>query len=144
VTRFGFDAYDEQPGPLDTACWIFRKKPTNRGYAQMRMPDGTQPCAHRAFYEHHVGPIPEGMTLDHLCRVRQCVNPLHLEPVTRGENVLRGDTLSAHNAAKTHCKRGHEFTPENTRLYAGARWCRACARERARRLYHEQKDQRAA
>lgn len=87
--------------------------------------------AHRWAYEHEVGPIPDGLTLDHLCRNRACVEVTHLEPVTRGKNVLRGVGLAAQNARKTHCLRGHEFTPENTytRL-GGKRQCRQCRRAR--------------
>jgi hypothetical protein len=131
--RCGFDAYDVEDHGYDTPCWIFRKKPTNRGYAQFMMPDGSQPGAHRAFYEHYVGPIPVGLTIDHLCRVRRCVNPDHLEPVTRGENVLRGDTITAANARKTHCPRGHEYDEANTYVCKrGMRHCRTCHQLRQR------------
>jgi hypothetical protein len=127
----GFDAYDAEDRGYLTPCWIYRKKPTQKGYCQMKMPDGSQPMAHRAFYEQHIGSIPEGLTLDHLCEVRNCVNPTHLEPVTRGANVLRGDTLSAANTRKTRCPRGHAYDEENTRVTPrGARACRACSRER--------------
>jgi hypothetical protein len=76
--------------------------------------------------------IPEGKQLDHLCDVTLCVNPKHLEPVTVRENVLRGDTLTARNLAKTHCKQGHEFTPQNTYWQAKGtqRQCRTCRSER--------------
>jgi hypothetical protein len=84
--------------------------------------------AHRVAYELTVGPIPAGMTLDHLCRNKGCVNPHHLEPVTNRENILRGDGETARNARKTHCKRGHEFTTENTYIVpsSGGRVCRTC------------------
>ena len=93
--------------------------------------------AHRFAYEEIVGPIPEGLILDHLCRNRSCVNPAHLEPVTNKENVLRGEGIAAKNAVKTHCKHGHEFTEENTYItYRGDRSCRTCQRSwnRKRRL----------
>lgn len=80
-----------------------------------------------------VGPIPEGLDLDHLCRVRQCVNPDHLEPVTARENLMRSPlTQASINSAKTHCKRGHEFTPDNTRIFpkSGSRCCKTCERQR--------------
>lgn len=111
-----------------TGCWEWQRAITN-GYGVVQdLRAHRQTQAHRAVYELHHGPIPEGMTLDHLCRNRACVNPNHLEPVSRGENVLRGEGHAAVNARKTHCKRGHEFTPENS-YYApngkGKR-CREC------------------
>lgn len=80
------------------------------------------------------GPIPAGLTLDHLCRVRACVNPAHLEPVTLAENKRRGESPAARKARQTHCMRGHEFTPENTirrkdrrgRGILTGRECRVC------------------
>lgn len=91
---------------------------------------------HRASYEMFVGPIPEGLVIDHLCRNRACCRPDHLEPVTIGENIRRGE-----QATKTHCVHGHEFTPSNTYLrLTGGRECRAC---RKRRMA-EHKERRAA
>lgn len=82
--------------------------------------------AHRWSYEFHVGPIPEGLDLDHLCRNRGCVNPDHLEPVTREENIRRAF------ATVTHCPSGHPYSDENTYVRPGTvhRKCRACARQR--------------
>lgn len=129
--HLGFEDYDEVEMGYVSACWIYRKRPTSRGYAQMKMPDGRQPLAHRMFYEHHVGPIPDGLTIDHLCKITRCVNPAHLEPVTQQVNTLRGDGPSAINARKTHCPKGHEYTPENTyAVKTGGRACKACSRER--------------
>lgn len=89
--------------------------------------------AHRVAYEFFVGPIPTGMVLDHLCRNTMCVNPEHLEPVTQRENLERGQGRSR---ASTHCKNGHEYTPENTRIVVirgyETRVCRACKRDWAR------------
>jgi hypothetical protein len=90
--------------------------------------------AHRWSYEALKGAIPAGLDLDHLCRVRACVNPDHLEPVTRGENARRGDA-GAHLAAKTHCPQGHPYSGDNLyiRPSDGARECRTCKRETTRR-----------
>jgi hypothetical protein len=108
--------------------------------------------AHKFFYEHIVGPVPDGMVLDHTCHDpetceggktcphRMCCNPSHLQTVTNRANLLRGGTLAAENATKTHCDHGHEFTPENTFLRKhGKRECRECMRQRARDYYHAKK-----
>lgn len=83
--------------------------------------------AHRVAYEEIMGPVPEGLELDHLCRTRSCVNPSHLEPVTHRENMNRGDVATRR---KTHCPKGHPYDEENTGIYNGYRNCRACARLR--------------
>lgn len=115
-----------------TGCWIWEASRNQYGYGQFYFA-GQPRKAHRLAYEWAMGEIPVGLEIDHLCKVRECVNPAHLEPVTHRENLLRGDTFQAANAAKTHCKRGHEFSPENTRVVAG-RWrkCRTCMRNEAR------------
>jgi HNH endonuclease len=113
-------------------CWTWTGYVNQSGYGRFYLStEKRATMAHRFAYEQIVGPIPEGLTLDHLCRNRGCVNPAHLEPVTNRENVLRGVGLPAVNAAKTACFRGHPFTPENTRIMGGKRtagWrqCRAC------------------
>lgn len=88
---------------------------------------------HRRMYEWFVGPIPEGLQLDHLCRVRNCANPAHLEPVTCQENLRRSDeTHAARNRAKTHCAAGHPYDAANTYSRTrpgGGRDCRACQRQ---------------
>lgn len=124
---------DISRGP--TGCWLWTAALTDRGYGdRFRLDDGRKVAPHRLAYELLVGPIPDGLQLDHLCRVRNCVNPSHLEAVTCQENLLRGVTWAAYNARKTHCKHGHEFDEANTRIAAdGSRSCRACAREKARR-----------
>lgn len=113
----------------DNGCWIWQGAQTGTGYGHMW--DGAKVRrTHRIAYEIHVGPIPEGLHLDHLCRVRLCCNPAHLEPVTIRENLLRGVGFAAVHAAQTHCIHGHEFTEANTRIdRLGRRFCRACRRE---------------
>lgn len=99
------------------------------GYGKLGR-DGHTYYAHRYVYEQTVGPIPDGMVLDHLCRNRACVNTAHLEVVTQRENVLRGDTIPARNVVKTHCPHGHEYTPDNIYWAAGHRRCATCVRGR--------------
>lgn len=112
----------------DNSCWLWTGY-VLRGYGRFESTG-----AHRVAYELLVAPIPPGLHLDHLCRVTRCVNPSHLEPVTQAENNRRA------SAAQTHCKRGHEFTPENTYRIPGRpspRTCRECAKERSRRWWQE-------
>lgn len=116
-------------------CWLWTAGQAGAGYGQFSV-RGTHVYAHRWSYEQAKGAIPEGLVIDHLCRNRLCVRPSHLEAVTQRTNVLRGETLPAQEVALTHCLRGHEFTPENTRITpTGTRACRPCraAGERARR-----------
>lgn len=119
-------------------CWPWMGLILNTGYGQIGW-RGKGVSAHRLAYELLIGPIPEGLTIDHLCRVRACVNPAHMETVTRGENTLRSPIgISAVNARKTHCMRGHAFDEHNTKVRRTGRACRAClrlldARYRARR-----------
>ena len=115
-------------------CWLWQGS-TSRGYG--RLVTESENYVHRIAYEAVVGKIPEETTLDHLCRVRNCVNPDHLEPVSLAENILRGNGVAARNARKTHCKRGHMFTPENTYLIpSGGRACRECQRDNDLRRYY--------
>lgn len=91
--------------------------------------------AHRWSYAQHIGPIPEGMVIDHLCRNTLCVNPDHLEPVTRRVNTLRGVGVSAVHAVKEECINGHPFSGDNLILRSNGRWrdCRECKRQKDRR-----------
>lgn len=108
-------------------CWLWKGGLNKKGYGKCY--DGARnEIAHIAFYRLLVGPIPSGLELDHICRVRRCVNPEHLEPVTHAENIRRGRSGAA-NREKTHCSKGHEFTPENTyRDKQNRRQCLVCKR----------------
>lgn len=120
-----------------SGCWLWTTC-KNNGYGVFHI-NHRQSRSHRLAYISLVGAIPEGLQLDHLCRVRNCVNPDHLEPVTRKENILRGEGFAAKNARQTHCINGHKFTPENTRNITqdGGRFvlrqCRTCLRLNMRR-----------
>jgi hypothetical protein len=130
------DRYDHFTIPEpNSGCYIWMGNLSWNGYGSIKVgykSEGNRKTewAHRAAYEYFVGPIPKGMDLDHKCRVRCCVNPAHLEPVTRSENNKRGllpSIIRARAASKTHCKRGHPLSGDN--LYIGTgnrRVCRTC------------------
>lgn len=108
------------------ACWLWTATKTQNGYGLFTT-DGRTGPAHRFAYELLVGPIPDGMQLDHLCRVRECVNPDHLEPVTNDENIRRG----MKGELRTHCRNGHAYLPDNLILEPvgdgrTARRCKVC------------------
>ena len=140
----------DRPSPTDRfwarvdksgECWLWTAYRRSDGYGQFRI--GVRVVrAHRYAYELLVGPIPEGLILDHLCRVRNCVNPAHLEPVTQGENVRRGlaggPAAGLRMRAKTHCLQGHPYDEENTRWYKGWRYCRTCQHLRDRSRSYSQ------
>ncbi len=111
-------------------CWLWTASQRTNGYGQFAIKHGQVVYAHRFAYEALVGPIPVGLQIDHLCRVRHCVNPSHMEPVTPRENTLRGYGISVINAAKTHCPQGHLY---DARRQNGDRRCRTCNREEKRR-----------
>jgi hypothetical protein len=120
----------------ESGCWNWTGTLNVRdGYGFFKV-DRRQWSSHRWAYETLVGEVENGLHLDHLCRNRLCCNPDHLEPVTCRENLMRGETLAAANAAKTHCIHGHEFNEENTYWRRDrtppTRMCRACSRQRAR------------
>jgi hypothetical protein len=126
-------------------CWIWQAATDGGSRYGSIYRDGRLVRAHRVAYEMLVGPIPDGLVIDHLCRVTLCVNPAHMEVVTQRENIMRGEAPTATNAVKTHCKRGHEFTPENTRLTRqGGRCCLSCEREHHHRSYARRVALRAA
>ena len=114
-------------------CWLWTGGTHAGGYGRI-MHEGRLVRAHRFAYEHFRDPIPDGLQLDHLCRVRHCVNPKHLEVVSAKDNLRRGYGVAGTHRRQTHCKRGHEFTPENTYREPsrpGSRSCRKCQRQRA-------------
>lgn len=107
-------------------CWLWTGTIASTGYG-ITTRDYAQLMAHRAAYELLMGPIPAGLHLDHLCRNTACVNPDHLEPVRCRTNLLRGHGLSAKNARKTHCKRGHPLSGANLYIHKHGRACRTCS-----------------
>ena len=122
-------------------CWLWTGGLTPEGYGKFWL-NGKHVGAHRVAYALATGGLPDRERhLDHLCRVRHCVRREHLEPVTVRETLMRGPTtLAAVNAAKTHCRNGHEFTDANTyRAPGGQRMCRECMRASDRRGYWRKK-----
>ncbi len=116
-------------------CWLWKGARHTEGYGILKI-NRRDYRAHRLTYAILVGPIPDGLELDHLCRNRAYVNPEHLEAVTRKENILRGESGSARNARKTHCHNGHPLTGDNLRFKKdGARVCLTCLRVRDRSGY---------
>ncbi len=113
-------------------CWIWQSGLNPGGYGQFRF-NGRQVGAHRAAYLMFRGPIAHGLDLDHLCRNRACVNPAHLEPVARSENLRRGE-VGQWNRATERCPKGHPYDEANTyHDPRGWRGCRMCRNEAARR-----------
>jgi hypothetical protein len=110
---------------LETNHWIWNGCKLPAGYGKK----GANGYAHRWVYETLVGHIPEGMTIDHLCRVTSCVNPEHLEVVSMAENIRRGFGVAGINTRKTHCPKGHSYDMFEK---DGSRGCRTCHNEKVR------------
>jgi hypothetical protein len=128
----------------ESDCWMWKGTISDGGYAHVVWTGSPNTRrVHRIVYQLLVGPIPSGLTLDHLCRVKSCVNPSHLEPVTMKENNLRSMSLSAINARKTHCIRGHDLNnPDLVYRRRGWRDCTICRLLRQDRIRHEQGENR--
>ena len=112
-------------------CWLWRGSILADGYGQVKRAHKTLK-AHRVAWELLSGPVPDELELDHLCRVRLCVNTAHLEPVPGAENNRRSESPSAQNARKTHCAYGHPLSGDNLFYSDGRRQCRICHRRRGR------------
>lgn len=125
--------FTEKFTATENGCWEWSAAIDPHGYGRFSVKMGPtrkdyrMKLAHRVSYETYVGKIPEGLDLDHLCRNRKCVNPGHLEPVTRSENLRRSPLMGRAALAKTECPKGHPYNKENTRIGKnGSRHCKAC------------------
>ena len=127
--------------PYEGGCWLWTGAKYRDGYGEFNH-KGRPTAAHRWAYEHFYGAIPQGLHIDHLCRVRGCVNPWHLEAVTQAENNRRGRRLES---TPTHCWQGHERTPENSYIYSSyGRRCKECKLEAVRKRRVSEAERNAA
>lgn len=120
-------------------CWEWQGTVAPRGYGYLHVGAAKWVKAHRFSYETSVGPIPTGLVVDHLCLNPQCVRPDHLEAVTQYENLSRS---TIYNRNKTHCPRGHEYTPDNVQLDDGKRHCKTCRSTQSKARYAAKKGNR--
>lgn len=128
------DKFAKRVALADSGCLQWIGAEDWDGYGRFYIGDSKEVRAHRWSYEYHVGPIPVGLVIDHLCRNKLCVNPNHLEAVTDRVNVLRGVGPSALHAKKTHCPAGHPYAGDNLYIHepSNMRRCRTCQREQVR------------
>jgi hypothetical protein len=141
------DRFAEHIALTDSGCVEWIASSTNGvGYGLLTTNrTGGKMLAHRFSYEHHHGPIPDGLVIDHLCRNTLCVHPDHLEAVTQRVNTLRGTAPTAVNALKTNCLHGHPLSGDNLYITPrGRRECRACHRIRETVRYRARKAEKAA
>lgn len=124
----------------ESGCIIWMGSINWGGYGRFAPTPGRNTGAHRVAYELAKGPIPEGLQIDHKCRVRSCINPDHLEAVTFKENILRGVSPSAKHAKKTHCPNGHPYDRQTKRK----RWCQVCVNVKSRDWRRNQSRNRKA
>lgn len=119
---------------ISGGCWVWTAAITNNGYGRVKI-KGKTVVAHKAVFQLLVGPVRDGLTLDHKCRNRACVNPDHLEPVTMRVNVLRGETITGANSRKSHCHVGHPLAGDNLFIRNdGRRRCKTCEAASQRKL----------
>lgn len=145
-----------------TPCWVWQGTKNEKGYARAQFHSGKNTRIHRLSYEAYIGPIPDGLQIDHLCSVTSCVNPAHLEPVTGTENrnrqsIRNGQTIGGKPPPNkgmsrggwqrfaTHCQNGHELTPDNVAIRSdGGRRCIACRTAGEQKRNVRKREKRAA
>lgn len=121
---------------FENGCWNWEACKNQYGYGLIKIKK-VSTLSHRFIYEYYYGQLCPDLEIDHLCRNRACCNPLHLDQVTHKVNLLRGDTINAINARKTHCPQGHKYTSENTYIdYKNARRCKICRKEQSKTSLH--------
>jgi len=122
----------------NSGCWLWTGALDAKGYGVFSLPGRKRVRAHRFSFEFYCYEVRADLDIDHLCRMRSCVNPDHLEPVTHKENMRRSPVVGKWDRGViTHCPHGHEYTPDNSYLHKGVRHCRSCGRIRSLRRYHE-------
>lgn len=134
IAQFSIENFWKKVNKTDS-CWIWLGHKNNFGYGRIHYTENGEylrTLAHRFSYKYLIGEVPVGLVLDHLCNNRLCVNPYHLKITTHRENILRGIGNPAINSKKTHCKNGHEFNKENTRITKNGRQCVICRRKYSR------------